>query len=180
MAPRPNRYAQLIESLKDGGVIEMFCDGLLLDVRTSAVTKKYWRRSAACCLVETTVHRIACRKLFVAAIESPPLARATRFVLPRAPGFAPWCCNFFKPPPEARRAGDRLGVLPGGAPSPLGAFSGKWARGRGASIGLRVDKGLAWGWHGVSMGFAWGSHGVRMGFAWGLPIEAYYISLPID
>ena len=60
MAPRLNRYAQLIESLKDGGVIQMFCDGLLLDVRTSAVTKKYWRRSAAFCLVKTTAHRVAC------------------------------------------------------------------------------------------------------------------------
>ena len=32
--PRFSRCAQLIESLKDGGVIQMFCDGLLLDVRT--------------------------------------------------------------------------------------------------------------------------------------------------
>ena len=58
--PRFTRSAQLIESLQDGGVIPMFCDGLLLDVRTSAVTKKYWRRSAAFCLVKTTAHRVAC------------------------------------------------------------------------------------------------------------------------
>jgi hypothetical protein len=37
------------------------------------------------------------------------------------------------PAEEARRAGGGLGVLPGGAPAPLGAFSGKgaWARGGG-------------------------------------------------
>ena len=58
---------------------------------------------------------------------------------PRPPGFASWCCIFFSLPAEARRAGDRLGVLPGGAPAPLGAFSGKWARGRGASIGLNCS-----------------------------------------
>jgi hypothetical protein len=33
------------------------------------VTKKYWRRSAACCLVETTVDRIACRKHLLLRIE---------------------------------------------------------------------------------------------------------------
>ncbi len=59
MAPRSSRFVQLVESLQDGGVIQMFCDGLLLDVRTSAVTKKYWRRSAACYIVKTTAHRIA-------------------------------------------------------------------------------------------------------------------------
>jgi hypothetical protein len=35
-------------------------------------------------------------------------------------------------------AGDRLGVLPGGAPALLGAFSGKWARGRGGVSALRI------------------------------------------
>ena len=49
-----------------------------------------------------------------------------------------WCCNFFSPPLGARRAGDRLGVLPGGAPAPLGAFSGKWAWAGGGLIALKV------------------------------------------
>ena len=40
----------------------MFCDGLLIAVRTLG-TKKYWRRSAACCIVKTTAHRIACSHL---------------------------------------------------------------------------------------------------------------------
>ena len=119
----------------------MFCDGLQLDVRTSAVTKKYWRRSAACCLVETTVHRMACRKRLLLRIEITG-SQSKLQISPRPPaGFACWCCNFFKPPPEARRAGDRLGVLPGGAPSPLGAFSGKWAWAGGGLIALSFCQG---------------------------------------
>jgi hypothetical protein len=39
-------------------------------------------------------------------------------------------------------AGDRLGVLPGGAPALLGAFSGGWARGRGGGSALSATQHL--------------------------------------
>jgi hypothetical protein len=32
--PRLSRSEQLLDSLQDGGVIQMFCGGLLIDVRT--------------------------------------------------------------------------------------------------------------------------------------------------
>jgi hypothetical protein len=32
--PGLSRFAPLMDSLQDGGVIQMFCDGLLIDVRT--------------------------------------------------------------------------------------------------------------------------------------------------
>ena len=105
----------------------MFCDGLLLDVRTSAVTKKYWRRSAAFCLVKTTAHRVACLSSSNGFRELVATERSSQIRWGPALCGLSWCCNFFSPPLGARRAGDRLGVLPGGAPAPLGAFSGKWA-----------------------------------------------------
>ena len=120
----------------------MFCDGLLLDVRTSAVTKKYWRRSAACCLVKTTAHRIACRKLFVAAIEISG-SQSKLQISPRPPaGFACWCCIFFLSLPR-RRAGPAIGLgyYQGARPPPSGPFRGNGPEAGGRQSGLAKGKG---------------------------------------
>jgi hypothetical protein len=65
-------------------------------------------------------------------------------LLPAGHGFVS-CSRLPKAPAGfARGAGDGLGVLPGGAPPPLGAFSGKgaWAGAGGGGSRLRTKKEL--------------------------------------
>jgi hypothetical protein len=61
-----------------------------------------------------------------------------KFAPPRPSVVCLGAAFFFSPPRGSAAAGDRLGVLPGGAPAPLGAFWGKGARGRGGGVSALI------------------------------------------
>jgi hypothetical protein len=115
----------------------MFCGDLLLAVRTSAVTKKYWRRSAACCLVKTTTHRIACLS------SSNGFARTggyrTKLPNPLGPALCglSWCCIFVSPPRGSAAADAGPSWVGGTRGMPSGEIWRDLGGKRVHSIGLR-------------------------------------------
>jgi hypothetical protein len=78
------------------------------------VTKKYWRRSAACCIVKTTAHRIACLSSSNGFARTGGYRPKLPNSLPRGPLWFVLVLHFFLAPPPGERCGRGWSQLGGG------------------------------------------------------------------